>query len=155
MKDVSSVTLDRLSREATRRMYKQCRKCGNRWHSLEVSHFIRRSNITTRWNPTNLDLLCGGCHSQLQQDWSEYQHLKRQWDGDIVVIKLCRLNKPVAYKPYYTAREFRLASHVAISELLRMCAVGAWNNYLPGHIQKVVFRSGRGVVEIPPMEKTL
>jgi len=148
MNDVTRETLDRLARTATRRMYVRCRKCGTAPRALEVSHFIGRANISTRWNLTNLDLLCVGCHSQLQREGLEYKWLKCAWDGNAAVSRLCGLNSPAAYKPDYSALEFRLASHEALTEVL---GKGIWAEEL----RFKVFREGLGVVSIPRLEVTL
>ncbi len=146
MKDVTRETLDRLTRTACRRMYAgKCRRCSYRNIPMEVSHFIRRANIATRWNPANTDLLCRACHSLLQQNWEMYQALKIARDGYITVFQLRQLNRPAAYKPHFTAQGFRLASHAALSELLS-------KDLSPNQLRLKVFREGLGVVSIPPVE---
>ncbi len=64
---------------------------------------------------------------------------------DHAVHELCLLNRPAAYKPYFTAREFRLATHEALTELI--------SKEISGHyLRKLVFQRGLGVVSIPPVE---
>ncbi len=146
MKDVTRETLDRLTRTACRRMYGgKCRRCRVGWAPMEVSHFIRRANIATRWSPLNTDLLCKLCHAILQQNWKGYQSLKRRLDGDITVFQLCSLNGPAAYKPHFTAQSFRLATHEALTELLSKELSGLY-------LRLQVFQDGLGVVSIPPVE---
>ncbi len=134
-------TLDKLSRLACHHMYEACKKCGTTG-SLEVSHFIRRSNISTRWDPRNLDLLCRSCHTRFElRPWIRYLEWKEHKDGERATDMLCDLNRAAAYRDRYGVLEFKKLTYFALTELLKK--KGSTED-----IYNMVFNEGCGVVPI-------
>lgn len=66
-----------------------CRRCGSRVQlngkglpvSHQASHFKGRAKENTRFDPDNVDTLCGGCHMYLGANPDEHYLLQVKWKG--------------------------------------------------------------------------
>lgn len=112
-------SLDSLSREVAHTIFDKCRRCGNT-RDLEVSHFIRRGVLSTRWSPINLDVLCRKCHTYFEMHPGiEYDKWKASRDGRKVVESLLELARvSAAYKARYSKDEFMSLTKKSLSEVL-------------------------------------
>jgi len=69
-----------------------CQRCYKRYEpptaALHASHFMGRGKEPTRFEPTNVDALCYGCHSYFTAQPVEHYAWQVKRKGQVVVDKL-------------------------------------------------------------------